>query len=126
MCPCPFCTTVAILLCPLLLFKCTREWLKAKLNIHHRGCERCQQAEHAQHMRDHTPCHCAACEAAPVAVKPAKRRGRQKKTAHVVEKTVKRPGRPKKQLKRPGRPAKKVLQQRGKPAKRRGHPKKSK
>jgi len=61
MCPCPFCTAIAILLCPLLLFKGTRKWLKAKIKHHHSGCEVCQQAEHEQHLHDHTPCHCNAC-----------------------------------------------------------------
>ena len=63
MCPCPFCTTIAILFCPLLLFKRSRKWLKSKIiNRHHRSCEVCQHAEHEQHMHDHTPCHCRACK----------------------------------------------------------------
>ena len=64
MCPCPFCTTVAILLCPLLLFPATRKWLKSKIKKHHCGCDVCQKAEHKQHLADHTPCHCQACQAA--------------------------------------------------------------
>lgn len=66
MCPCPFCTTVAILLCPLLLFPATRKWLKSKIKKHHCGCDVCQKAEHQQHLADHTPCHCQACQAATV------------------------------------------------------------
>ena len=62
MCPCPFCTTVAILLCPLLLFKRTRKWLKAKIKRHHSACDVCQKAEHEQNMSHHTPCHCNACQ----------------------------------------------------------------
>ena len=63
MCPCPFCTTIAILLCPLLLFKGSRKWLKSKIKRHHGSCETCQKAEHRQHLADHTPCHCNACQA---------------------------------------------------------------
>ena len=77
MCPCPFCTTVAILLCPLLLFPKTRKWLKSKIKRHHCSCDRCQTAEHNQHMKDHTPCSCQACKAKR---KPrASRRGKKAK-----------------------------------------------
>ena len=69
MCPCPFCATVAILLCPLLLFKRTRAWLKSKISRHHHSCQVCQNAEHEQHRHDHTPCHCNACEAKAAAAK---------------------------------------------------------
>ena len=66
MCPCPFCASILILLCPLLLFPKTRKWLKSKIKHHHSACEVCQHAEHEQHMHDHTPCHCNACQAQKV------------------------------------------------------------
>ena len=114
MCPCPFCTTVAILLCPLLLFPTTRKWLKSKLKHHHKYCECCQKAEHARHMQDHTPCSCQVCVAQAQAEKPiakgrrgrpvgtknkAKRRGRpaRVKTAAVQAAPAKRRGRPARQ-----------------------------
>ena len=63
MCPCPFCAGIALLLCPLLLFKKTRNWLKNKIKHHHSSCETCQKAEHEHHLKDHTPCCCNACRA---------------------------------------------------------------
>lgn len=74
MCPCPFCTAILILLSPLLLMKKTRSWLKNKIMHHHRDCQVCQQAEHNEHMKDHTPCHCVACEKA-VKVKKTVQKG---------------------------------------------------
>ncbi len=64
MCPCPFCTAIAILLAPLLFFKSTRAWLKKKIKKHHGSCDVCQQAEHETHLKAHTVCHCNACRAA--------------------------------------------------------------
>ncbi len=64
MCPCPFCTAIAILLAPLLFFKPTRAWLKKKIKKHHGSCDVCQQAEHEMHLKEHTVCHCNACRAA--------------------------------------------------------------
>lgn len=61
MCPCPFCTLIAIILSPLLFWKKGRKWLQSKLKKHHKNCEVCQQAEHELHQRDHTPCSCRAC-----------------------------------------------------------------
>ena len=72
MCPCPFCASLAILLCPLLLFKRTRKWLQNKICHHHENCDRCQHAEHEQHMHDHTPCHCKVCQ-----VKGKRKHGRK-------------------------------------------------
>ena len=74
MCPCPFCATVAILLCPLLLFKGTRKWLKAKIKRHHSACEVCQKAEHEQNMSHHTPCHCKACQKKSKKLKKGKKK----------------------------------------------------
>ena len=62
MCPCPICTSIVILLCPLLLFKGTRTWLKSKIKKHHCACDVCQQAEHEQHRANHTPCSCRQCQ----------------------------------------------------------------
>ena len=61
MCPCPFCTGLLILLCPFLLFKRSRNWLKNKVLKHHTGCCRCQHAEHESHQKDRTPCTCNSC-----------------------------------------------------------------
>lgn len=93
MCPCPFCTAVVILLAPLLLFKKSRVWLKNKVMCHHQSCEVCQ---HAEHMKDHTPCHCAACAhkeaASDVSPAPVKKAAGQKKApvrkAAIAQKTV--------------------------------------
>ncbi len=63
MCPCPFCTAIALILAPLLLFKPTRTWLKKKVKRHHCHCDTCQQAEHQAHVADKTPCTCVACKA---------------------------------------------------------------
>ncbi len=63
MCPCPFCATIAILLAPLLLFKPTRDWLKKKVKRHHCSCDVCQHAEHEACLKEHTVCHCKACQA---------------------------------------------------------------
>jgi len=76
MCPCPFCASILIFLCPLLLFPKTRKWLKSKIKKHHCACDVCQQAEHEQHMQDHTPCHCVHCEAEAKARKKGVKRGK--------------------------------------------------
>lgn len=60
MCPCPICATIAILLLPFAGYK----WAKNFIKRHHRSCERCQTAEHEQHLHDHKKCHCNKCEAA--------------------------------------------------------------
>lgn len=88
MCPCPFCTAVLILLAPLLLFKKSRNWLKSKIMGHHKACQVCQQAEHDGHMKDHTPCHCVACEKAVIkkTVGKSGNQTSQKKGGKVVKK----------------------------------------
>ena len=62
MCPCPFCTGVLLLLCPLLLFKKTRTWLKNKIKRHHKSCETCQHAEHEHCKAEHIKCTCEKCK----------------------------------------------------------------
>jgi len=62
MCPCPFCASIAILLCPLLLFKQSRKWLKSKILRHHKHCETCQQAEHERCQAEHIKCTCEHCK----------------------------------------------------------------
>ena len=62
MCPCPFCASIAILLCPLLLFKKSRTWLKNKIRRHHKHCETCQHAEHERCQEEHIPCTCEKCK----------------------------------------------------------------
>lgn len=74
MCPCPFCTAIAILLAPLLFFKPTRAWLKKKIKKHHGSCDVCQQAEHEMHLKEHTSCSCRMCRSA------AKQQGRTLKS----------------------------------------------
>lgn len=58
MCPCPICATIALLLLPFAGYK----WAKKFIKKHHCSCERCQTAEHEQHMHDHTACHCEKCK----------------------------------------------------------------
>ena len=104
MCPCPFCTTVAILLCPLLLFPATRKWLKSKIKKHHCGCDVCQKAEHEQHLQNHTPCHCRVCQeksskrrGRPIGSKnKPKRRGRPSKKKAIAVQSKRGRGRPRK------------------------------
>ena len=62
MCPCPFCASIALLLCPLLLFKRTRKWLKSKISRHHKHCETCQNAEHERCKAEHIKCTCERCK----------------------------------------------------------------
>lgn len=61
MCPCPVCTGLLILLCPLLLWKKPRQWLNKKINKHHKGCAACQKAEHHHCQQEHIPCTCEKC-----------------------------------------------------------------
>ncbi len=62
MCPCPICTSIALLLCPLLLFKKPREWVKKKIRRHHIHCAECQQLEHKKCQAEHIRCTCQACK----------------------------------------------------------------
>lgn len=76
MCPCPFCTALAILLTPILFWKKGRKWLNAKIKKHHKNCDVCQKAEHEAHQKNHTPCTCKACHQKKI---KSKKKGRKKK-----------------------------------------------
>ena len=62
MCPCPICTSIALLLSPLLLFKGPRKWLKSKILKHHKHCKTCQDAEHEHCKAEHIKCTCEQCQ----------------------------------------------------------------
>ena len=62
MCPCPICTSIALLLCPLLLFKKPREWVKRRIRFHHTHCAECQQLEHEKCHQQHIKCTCEKCK----------------------------------------------------------------
>ncbi len=93
MCPCPICTAILIILSPLLILKKSRNWLKNKIMGHHKACQVCQQAEHEVHMKDHTPCHCVACEKADAVLSLKKKsptKGKVVVTRKSVQKGVKK------------------------------------
>ncbi len=78
MCPCPICATIALLLLPFMGYK----WAKNFVKKHHCSCEVCQKAEHQEHMKNHTKCHCQACKHPKTVAKNNKKSSYKKGKKH--------------------------------------------